>query len=172
MLSHFNRVRLFVTPQIIACQALLCVGFCRQVYWSGLPCPSPGDLSNPGMEPRSSVLQVDSLPSKPPGKPKNTWVGCHALLQGIFLTQELNWGLLHCRQILYQLRAWQPTPVFLPGESPWTEEHGGLQSMALQRVRHTWMTKHRTAQRKKQWKQKLVLWKDQQKWKVYLDWPR
>ena len=41
-------------------------------------------------------------------------------------------------------RAWQSTPVLLPGESPWTEEPGGLQSMGLQRVRHDWMTKHRT----------------------------
>ena len=39
-------------------------------------------------------------------------------------------------------RAWQPTPVFLPGESPWTEETIGLQSMRLQRVGHNWVTKH------------------------------
>ena len=44
------------------------------------------------------------------------------------------------------MRAWQPTPVFLPGEFPWTEEPGGLQSMGLQRVRHDWVTKHSTAQ--------------------------
>ena len=42
-------------------------------------------------------------------------------------------------------RAWQPTPVFLPGESPWTEEPGGLQSTGLQRVGHDWATKHSTA---------------------------
>ena len=42
-------------------------------------------------------------------------------------------------------RAWQPTPVFLPGESPWTEEPGGLQSMGSQRVRNDWVTKHSTA---------------------------
>ena len=48
-------------------------------------------------------MQVDSLPAEPPGKPKNTGVGSLCLLQGIFLTQELNQGLLHCRQILYQL---------------------------------------------------------------------
>ena len=59
--------------------------------------------SNPGIEPRSPTLQVDSLPAEPPGKPKNTGVGSLSLLQQIFLTQELNWGLLHCRQILYQL---------------------------------------------------------------------
>ncbi|KAB0348841.1 hypothetical protein FD754_013698, partial [Muntiacus muntjak] len=44
----------------------------RQEYWSGLPCPPPGDLSNPGIKPRSPSLQDDSLPSEPPGKPKNT----------------------------------------------------------------------------------------------------
>ena len=42
-------------------------------------------------------------------------------------------------------RAWQPTPVFLPGESPWTEEPGGLQSMGSQRDGHDWATKHSTA---------------------------
>ena len=41
-------------------------------------------------------------------------------------------------------RAWQPTPVFLPGGSPWMEEPGGLQSMGLQRVRHDWATKYHT----------------------------
>ena len=47
--------------------------------------------------------QVDSLPAEPQGKPKNTGVGSLSLLQQIFLTQELNWGLLHCWQIIYQL---------------------------------------------------------------------
>ena len=42
-------------------------------------------------------------------------------------------------------RTWRPTPVFLPGESPWTEEPGGLQSTGLQRVGHDWATKHNTA---------------------------
>ena len=49
---------------------LLCPwGFSRQEYWSGLPCPPPGDLPNPGIQPRSLALQVVSLPSEPPGKP-------------------------------------------------------------------------------------------------------
>ena len=43
-----------------------------QGYWSGLPRPSPGDLPNPGIEPKSPALQVDSLPSEPPGMPKYT----------------------------------------------------------------------------------------------------
>ena len=50
-------------------------------YWSGQPFPYPGDLPNPGIEPRCPALQVDSLPSEPPGKPKNTGVGRPALLQ-------------------------------------------------------------------------------------------
>ena len=72
-------------------------------YWGGLPCPPPGDLPNPGTEPRSPTLQVDSLPAEPPGKPKYTGVASLYLLQSIFLTQELNQGLLHCRQIFHQL---------------------------------------------------------------------
>ena len=78
-------------------------GFPRKEYWSGLPFPSPEDLPDPGIEPRSPVLRLDSLPAEPQGKPKNTGVGSLSLLQRIFPTQELNLGLLHCRQILYQL---------------------------------------------------------------------
>ena len=65
--------------------------------------PSPGDLPNPGIEPRSPALPADSLPAEPRGKPKKTGVGSLSLLQGIFPIQESNWGLLHCRKILYQL---------------------------------------------------------------------
>ena len=79
------------------------VEFSRVEYWNGKPFPSLGDLSNPGIEPRSSTLQVDSLPSKAPGKLKNTGVGSLSLFQEIFLTQELHWGLLHCRWIHYLL---------------------------------------------------------------------
>ena len=77
--------------------------FFRPEYWSGWPFPSPGDLPNQGIEPRSPSLQADSLPAEPQGKPKNPGVGSLSLLQQIFPTQELNRGLLHCRQILYQL---------------------------------------------------------------------
>ena len=58
----------------------------------------------------SPTLQVDSLPAESQGKPKNTELGSLSLLQQIFLTQELNWGLLHCRWILYQLR-YQGSPM-------------------------------------------------------------
>ena len=62
-----------------------------------------GELPSPGIEPRSLALQADSLPNELPGKSKNSGVGMLSLLQRIFLTQELNRGLLHCRRILYQL---------------------------------------------------------------------
>ena len=79
--------------------------FSRPEYWTGQPFPSPGDLPNPQeIEPRSPALQADSLPTESQGKPKNTGVGSLSLLQQIFLTQELNQHLLHCRQILYHLR--------------------------------------------------------------------
>ena len=57
-----------MTPWDVAHQAPLSVGFPQQEYWSGLPFPSPGDLPDPGIEPRSPALQADSLPSEPPGK--------------------------------------------------------------------------------------------------------
>ena len=55
-------------PWTIALQASLYMELSRQEYWSGLPCPPLGDLPNPGIKPRSSTSQADSLPSKPPGK--------------------------------------------------------------------------------------------------------
>ena len=57
------------TPWTVACQAPLSVGFSRQEYWRGLPFPSPGDLSDPGIEPRSPALQADSLPTELRGNP-------------------------------------------------------------------------------------------------------
>ena len=80
-------VWLFATSCTIALQAPQSMGFSRQEYWGGCPCPLPGDLPNPGVEPRSPTFQVDSLPSEPQRKPKNIGVGSLSLLQGIFLTQ-------------------------------------------------------------------------------------
>ena len=66
--KSLSRVRLFVTPWTAIYQAPLSMGFSRQEYWSGLPFPSPGDPLDPGIEPGSPTLQVDALPSEPPGK--------------------------------------------------------------------------------------------------------
>ena len=72
MLSRFSLVRLFVTLWTIAHQAPVSMEFSRQEYWSGLPFPSPGDLPDPAIKPMSLALQAGSLPSEPPGKPKDT----------------------------------------------------------------------------------------------------
>ena len=68
-MKSLSRVRLSAIPWAIVYQASLSMGFSRQEYWGGLPFPSPGDLPDPGMEPRSPTLQADALPSEPPGKP-------------------------------------------------------------------------------------------------------
>ena len=102
--QSLSRVRLFATPWSIACQAPLSMGCSRLEYWSGLPCPPPGDLPNPGIEftcltspasagrfcPTSSTREAPKWNS--PGK--NTGMGCHFLLQRIFPTQGWNPGLL------------------------------------------------------------------------------
>ena len=54
--KSLSRVRLFATPWTVAYQAPQSMGFSRQEYWSGLPFPSPGDLLDPGIEPRSPAL--------------------------------------------------------------------------------------------------------------------
>ena len=68
VLSHFSHVRLSATPWTVAHRAPLPLGFSRQEYWSGLQFPSPEDLPDPGIEPGSSTLRADALPSEPPGK--------------------------------------------------------------------------------------------------------
>jgi len=87
-----------MTLWTIAHQAPLSMGFSTQEYWSGLPCPPPGDFPERGIEPASLVspaLAGRFLPLAPPGKPN--YIVCYA---------KYSWR-----------RKWQPTPVFLPGES-------------------------------------------------------
>ena len=70
--SCFSRIRFFVTPWTVAHQAPLSMGFSRQEYWSGVPCPLPGDFRDPGVEsrsPKSLTWQAGSLPVEPLGKP-------------------------------------------------------------------------------------------------------
>ena len=84
--------------QTLARQAPLSVGFSRQECWSGLPCPSPGDLPDPGIKPAS--LMSPALASRF----FTTSATCKAyFLQGIFPTHRVNPGLPHCREILYHL---------------------------------------------------------------------
>ena len=79
-------------------------GISKPEFWRRQPFPSPGDLPNRGIEPKSPALQANSSPAEPQGTPKNTGMGSLSLLQVIFPTQESNTGLLHCRWILCQLR--------------------------------------------------------------------
>ena len=62
-----NRIQLFTTPWIVACQTPLSTRLPRQEYWSELSYPPPGDLPNPGIKPTFPALQVDSLPLNQPG---------------------------------------------------------------------------------------------------------
>ena len=80
-----SRVRLFATPWTIQS-----MGFSRPKYWSGQPFPSPGDLPNPGSEPRSLALQADSLPPEPQGKPNKVYI--HKTYVHIYLFQKQD----HC----------------------------------------------------------------------------
>ena len=73
MLNHFSYVQLFVTPGTVVHQIPLSLGFSRQECWSGLPCPPPGDLPNPGIELLYLLhWQADSLPLCHPGSPTCT----------------------------------------------------------------------------------------------------
>ena len=65
----FSRVQLFETPWYVAPRLLHLWEFSREEYWSGLPCPAPGDLPNPEIEPRSPTMQEDSLLSELTAKP-------------------------------------------------------------------------------------------------------
>ena len=70
--KSLSRVRLFATPWTVTYQAPLSMGFSRQEYWSGLPCPPSGDLPNPGIKPRAPMAptwQAHSLPLSQLGKP-------------------------------------------------------------------------------------------------------
>ena len=69
MLSRFSSVQLCETLWTAAHQAPLSPGFSRQESWSGLLFPSPGNLPDPGIQPRSPALQADYLLLEPPRKP-------------------------------------------------------------------------------------------------------
>ena len=73
--KSLSRVQLFATPWTVAYQAPQSMEFSRRVYWSGLLFPSLGNLSDPGIEPRSPTLQADALLFEPPGKPMQIWAG-------------------------------------------------------------------------------------------------
>ena len=92
--------QLFVTPWTAAHQAPLFLEFSRQVYWSGLPFPSPRDLPDPGIKPRSPELQAESLLTELRGKPVNTEeqppnVGLEPTTLGLRVPCSTDWTLLN-----------------------------------------------------------------------------
>ena len=143
LLSLFSCVRLCANPQMAAHQAPLSLGFSRQEHWSGLPFPSPMQESEKWKWSHSVVsnswqphgLQPTRLlcPWDFPGK--STGVGCHCLPQ-IHRYYQLMETLHHIPGGGHG----NPLQYPLLGESPWTEEPCGLQSMGLQRVGHNWAT--------------------------------
>ena len=126
------------TPWTVACLAPSSMGFSKQEYWSGLPCPSPEDLPDPGIKPGSPTLQADSLPYEPavlsqywPKISSGFPVQCYQNLNELF--GQANGGVsgieptcqcrrhkrrrfcCSARKILWR-RKWQPAPLFLPGK--------------------------------------------------------
>ena len=100
-LLHSNKVKVTVTQSCPTLQA-------RILEWVAFPFSRRS--SQPRDQTQVSHIAVDSLPTEPQGKPKNTRVGSLSLLQWIFPTQESDWGLLHYGQILYQL-SYQGSPL-------------------------------------------------------------
>ena len=88
MLSHFSCVWFFVTQWSVAALALLSVGFFRQEYWRGLPCPPLGDLPDPGIKPASPALKADSL-----------LLGHYSVLRG--KETSIIFSLLRCIETFY-----------------------------------------------------------------------
>ena len=147
LLSHFSHVQLCVTPWTIARQAPLSMGSSREEYWSGLPCPPPGDLTNPGAEPSSllSPVLADRLPVRGHKWPGWPWRDCPSQVQitardgkyltlehifqtqtNQFRTQLLYWAVIlsHSPPSLIHPRArYQRTRDSPPAAEPWNDSN-------------------------------------------------
>ena len=125
--KSFSHVWLFVTAWTIACQAPLSTEFSRQGYWSGLPFPFPGDLPDPGIEPRSSTLQADSLPYEPPGK-IHLWINLGS--NPVFATYQLCdlWYVTEFPGTSISLSNWR-NPLVVQWLGLWTSITGGMGSI-------------------------------------------
>ena len=131
VLSHFSCVWFFSTLWTVVRQSPLSMRFSRQEYWSGSPCPPPGDLPNPEIQtasPGASALQVDSLPLSHRGSPYMCVYIYVNIYLCLYMYRERERELCQGRRCETQgfspwirkiswRRSWQPTPVFLPRES-------------------------------------------------------
>ena len=142
------------------------MGFPRQEYWSGLLFPSLGDLPDPGIELMFPALAGGFFMAEPVNSKRlhfqtpshwelgfSAWTlagrqssaysrdlsSCPLVAQLVKNLPAVQETWVHGLVRIPWRRASQPTPVFLPGECPWTEEPGGLQSLGLQRVGHDWV---------------------------------
>ena len=117
--------------QLVKNPPAMSMGFSRQEYWSGLSFPSPGDLPDPGIEPRSPALQADALPPEPPGKhPQNfwTWENEEDLVRGIekeIPTRNSGW----CWGGGQQAPRWRPQKVVLSTFQMSSGGWGGAQDL-------------------------------------------
>ena len=139
----------------IACQALLSLGFSRQEYWSGLPCPPPEDLSNPGTEPIypvSPALQAVSLPTEPPGKPISLLLlllshfsrirtcatqltAAHQAPLSLVFSRQEYWGGLPVPSPMHESEKWKLIRSVMSDSSatPWTVAYQAPPSMGFSR---------------------------------------
>ena len=123
MLSHFSHVWLFVTPRppwTVARQAPLSMGFSRQEYWSGMPCPPSGDLPNPGIKPYSPVapaVQVDSLPLSHQGSTLESPYKWPQMEEAVHLLSQ--WASMRFLSVLISFPQHQAGHGDVPPDPPW-----------------------------------------------------
>ena len=131
-----SRVWLLAGPWTVARQTPPSMEFSRQEYWSGLPFPSPGDLPDPGIKPRSPAMQAAALPSEPPGKP-------FSLLTHIKYCTFIKWVLIYTLpwlssvSLLYYLLDYSATWLHWHGKSKSNENYvmmGGEAHLPIARV--------------------------------------
>ena len=154
VLSHFSCVQLFAPPWTVAHQAFLSIGFSQQKYWSGLPCPPPGDVPNPRIEcasPVSPVLQADSLPLSHRGSPLDMFAAAAAAksrqsclapidgsppgspVPGILQPRTLEWvAISFSNAWKWKVKVKSFSRVGLLA-TPWTEAHQAPPSMGFSR---------------------------------------
>ena len=154
VLSRFNRFWLFVTPWTVACQAPLSVGFSRQEYWNGLPCPLPGDLPCPGTELHllSDLHCRWILCAEQPGKPHVYTAAAAKSLQscltlcdpidcsppgspvpGILQARTLEWVAISLSKAWkWKVKVKSLSRVW-PSATPWTAAYQGPPSMGFSR---------------------------------------
>ena len=116
--KSLSRVRLFATPWTVAYQAPPSMGFFRQEYWSGFPFPSPGDLPNPGVEPRFPALEANALTSEPPGKSfqyiLNDGYYYHYMRLNHSMAPKITFLLIYSKNLLFQNPPFSPVSRYLP----------------------------------------------------------